>query len=495
MLHRKHAAWLVLAVALTACDDVGRSLDETLTPRRTAPAGATDRLQQQLGEIPRGLDTTQTTRLSAAFRAAAAHALPAVVQITTIAVAEVPHSLPFDFEPTQRMQGTGSGFIFDEDGHILTNYHVVRNAVNVNVVLLDGREYTAEVIGVDPSTDVAVIRVERDRRDALPVIQLGDSDHLRVGDWVVALGNPMGLTFTATAGIVSAKGRSIGILHQNSETALESFIQTDAAINPGNSGGPLVDLNGRVVGINTAIESQTGFFTGAGFAIPIELARRVADDLVQHGVVHRPRLGVQIEDVNAADAEVYKLPSVTGAEVIAVTPGTAAEAAGLRLGDVIVAIDDEPIHSVSDLQSRVARFQPRDRVRVAFIRYGTSMETTVELGEFDAPPVERARERAGRERNPLGFTVAALPQQLVSQLGLRGENIPVVATVDQLGAAGRTRLQRGHVIQQFNGREVRTIRDLERAAGSIRSGDVISLIVLDARSRDGQPTIINYRAQ
>jgi serine protease Do len=495
---KRHWIWiggLTLAVALTGCDDVGRSLGDAVSPQRSATRPAPDRVQQQLGEIPGTLDTTSTARMSAAFRAAAAHALPAVVQITTIAVAEVPHALPFDIEPTQRMQGSGSGFIFDASGYILTNYHVVRNALHVNVVLLDGREYTAEVIGTDPSTDVAVIRVEPDRRETLPVIELGESDHLRVGDWVLALGNPFGLTFTATAGIVSAKGRNIGILSQVSNTALEAFIQTDAAINPGNSGGPLVDLNGRVVGINTAIESQTGSFSGAGFAIPIELARRVADDLVQHGVVHRPRLGISIEDVNAADAEVYKLPAVTGAEVTSVTPGTPADAAGLQLGDVIVAINHDPIHTVSDLQARVARYNPGDRVQVGFIRYGASMETSVQLGEFEVAREEQPRERQQRDRNPLGFNVAALPPQMVSQLGLRGDNIPVVSRVDPLSAAGRTRLRRGQVIRQFNGREIRTIRDLERAASSIRTGDVVSLVVLDASAPEPLPTIINYRAQ
>jgi serine protease Do len=366
----------------------------------------------------------------------------------------------------------------------------------VNVVLLDGREFTAEVIGTDPDTDVAVIRVETDGREALPLIQLGDSDQLKVGDWVLALGNPMGLTFTATAGIVSAKGRAIGILAQSSQTALEAFIQTDAAINPGNSGGPLVDLNGRVVGINTSIESQTGFFTGAGFAIPIALAHKVAQDLVQYGAVHRPRLGISIEDVNAADAEVYRLPAVTGAEIISVAPNTPAASAGLQMGDVIVAVEGEPIHTVAELQARVARFTPGDRVRVGYIRYGNRMETTVQLGEFEvARAADQPRERVRRERNPLGFNVSALPAQLANRLNLRGENIPVVSRVDPLSSAQRAQLQSGHVIRSFNGRDVRTIRDLERAASGVRTGDVVSLVVLDARAQDPLPRIINYRAQ
>jgi serine protease Do len=372
---------------------------------------------------------------------------------------------------------------------------VVRNALHVNVVLLDGREYTAEVIGSDPSTDVAVIRVEPGRNERLPVIEMGDSDNLRVGDWVLALGNPMGLTFTATAGIVSAVGRSIGILGQASDTPLEAFIQTDAAINPGNSGGPLVDLSGRVIGINTAIESPTGYFAGAGFAIPIALARKVADDLMQFGVVHRPRLGISIEDVNAADAEVYRLPAITGAEVTSVAPASAADRAGLRLGDVIVTIEEQPIHTVAELQARVARFQPGDRIGVGFIRYGESLQTTVELGEFEIAQEQRPRERATRERNPLGFNVAALPAQLAARLNLRGDNVPVVSRVDPLGAAHRAGLREGFVIRTFNGRDVRSIRELERAAAAVRSGDVVSLIVVNTGAQDPLPTILNYRAQ
>ncbi|HSJ26560.1 MAG TPA: trypsin-like peptidase domain-containing protein [Longimicrobiales bacterium] len=491
--------WLtsgLLLLAASGCDEAGRAVSDAFG-QRTVPQDAPDRVHQQLGDIPTVLDTTAAAQLSSAFRAAAALALPAVVQITTVAVNEIPQqALPFHPEGIeQRTQGTGSGFIFDERGYILTNYHVVRNALHVNVVMLDGREYTADVIGSDPDTDVAVLRIEPARGEQLPVIQLGDSDGLRVGEWVIALGNPLGLTFTTTAGIVSAKGRAIGILAQSSDTPLEAFIQTDAAINPGNSGGPLVDLNGRVIGINTAIQSPTGLNAGAGFAIPIALAKKVADDIVAYGVVHRPRLGVTIEDVNAADAEVYSLPSITGAEVTSVQPGTPADRAGLQLGDVIVTIEDRPVHTVSELQARVARFQPGDRIRVGYIRYGREGEATVELGEFDNVQPRPVAQREDRERNPLGFNVQPLPAQMASRLGLRGDNIPVVSRVDPLGPASRSSLRPGMVIRQFNGREVGTIRDLERYASSVRSGAVVSLIVLPPSNGESIPMIVNYRAQ
>jgi serine protease Do len=495
---RRTTLLLLLMLATAGCEETGRAVGDAFGQGRAAAPQA-DRVQQQLGEVPTALDTTAAARLSSAFRAAAAVALPAVVQIATVAVEEIPtQALPFHPEGMeQRTQGSGSGFIFDPAGYILTNHHVVRNALRVSVVMLDGREFTADVIGSDPDTDVAVIRIEAQRGETLPVIQLGDSDGLRVGDWVIALGNPLGLTFTTTAGIVSAKGRSIGILAQASDTPLESFIQTDAAINPGNSGGPLVDLNGRVVGINTAIQSPTGLFAGAGFAIPIALAHKVATDIMKYGVVHRPRLGVTIDDVNAADAEVYQLPAITGAEITSVAPGTPADRAGLRMGDVIMAIEEQPIHTVAELQARVARFQPGDRINVSYIRFGRAGQATVELGEFEnqQQPVRRAARQVEAGENRLGFTVQALPAQMAARMGLRGETIPVVNRISRHGPAARTQLRQGHVIRQFNGREVRTIRELERHAASVRSGDVVSLVVLPAGAEAPVPMIVNYRVQ
>jgi serine protease Do len=487
---------LALLLACSGCDRRERSAGTAGT--QTQPRDLRNRVAQQLGDIPAGIDTASAARLSAAFRAAAAQALPAVVRITTIAVVDGPTlTFPQNSEMApQRTQGSGSGFVFDPRGYILTNNHVVQNALTVQVALLDGREFTADVVGTDPSTDVAVIRVNA-RNETLPAISLGDSEQLRVGDWVIALGNPLGLTFTATAGIVSAKGRAIGILAQSDPaTALESFIQTDAAINPGNSGGPLVDLTGRVVGINTAIESQTGFFTGAGFAIPIALAHKVANDLIEHGVVHRPRLGISIQDVTAADAEVYGLPAIKGVEVTSVTPGEAAHRAGLQLGDVIITIDGTAVNSLTELQSRVALFQPGNKIQVGFLRQGKAMQAVVHLGQFAAAQnAESQRDRPPRNSNPLGFTVSALPANIARRLHLQGDDIPVVTDVDDLSPAASSGLYPGHIIRRFNNREIRSIRDLERAAATVRPGDVVSVIYLNARDPQPVPTIANYRIQ
>ncbi|HYH80577.1 MAG TPA: trypsin-like peptidase domain-containing protein, partial [Longimicrobium sp.] len=255
--------------------------------------------------------------LSTAFRAASQSALTAVVQVRVESAARtVSQQVPPEFRGTPfeemfgggRMrvppqQGSGSGFIISADGYVVTNNHVVDQASRVKVVLSDKREYDARVVGRDPDTDVAVLKIDG---RGLPVARMGDSDQLETGDWVLALGYPLQLGQTTTAGIVSAKGRSIGIMERGNPNGnpLEHYIQTDAAINPGNSGGPLVDLEGRVVGVNSAIASPTGYYSGYGFAVPINLARRVADDLVKFGVVHRPMMGVQIRDVTTADAEV-----------------------------------------------------------------------------------------------------------------------------------------------------------------------------------------------
>ncbi|MGH7555937.1 MAG: trypsin-like peptidase domain-containing protein [Longimicrobiales bacterium] len=446
-------------------------------------------------------DTTGASALSAAFRNAASRALPAVVRVkvTTRAPLSDPHVLPFptpDGNGERRSLGTGSGVLLDEGGHILTNNHVIENAERVTVSLADGREYSARLVGADPNTDVAVIRIEPMGGERFPAAKLGDSDELNVGDWVLALGNPLGLEFTVTAGIVSATGRSIGILADGSarSASLEAFIQTDAAINPGNSGGPLVDLMGRVVGINSAIESRTGYFSGAGFAIPINLAVRVAEDLIEDGVVHRPRLGVTIQDVNAADAELYRLPAVTGAEIASVTPGEAADDAGIEMGDVIVALEGEAIHTVTDLQSRVALRQPGDRINITLIRYGKRLEKTVLLEEF----VQRrqlARESSSRQSDDsptLGFVVRDLDGVSAVRLGLPVRTHVVISAVDPFGPAAET-VPSGVVLIRINNREVRSARDVANVENSVKRGQIVSLVTLDPRTQAAAPTIYNYR--
>jgi serine protease Do len=451
--------------------------------------------------------------LSGAFRAASSAAMPGVVhvQVTQSArsvSAQVPPELRgTPWEDMFRGQGggapragSGSGFIISPDGYILTNNHVVEGADRVNVILADKREFEARVVGRDPNTDIAVVKV--DARN-LPTVRLGDADALEVGDWVLALGYPLDLGQTTTAGIVSAKGRSIGIMGRSgAEAPLEHFIQTDAAINPGNSGGPLVDLQGRVIGVNSAIASPTGFYSGYGFAVPINLARRVAEDLMRDGRVHRPMIGVEIRDATSADAEVFRLPSPNGA-VVAAEPRGPAAGAGLRLGDVIVAVDGQAVGGSGDLMEMVMRKRPGDRVALDIIRYGQRSRVELRLEEYQAEARRGQNERRGgaaprveevesaAEPGKLGFRAESVTPEIAQELGMdRAEGV-VVSAVDAGGPAAGA-LVRGMVVRRVNGRPVRSLDELREAADAVRPGQAVSVQV---RLPDGRETIVNYRAR
>jgi S1-C subfamily serine protease len=372
---------------------------------------------------------------------------------------------------------------FREGGYILTNNHVVQQAERVTITTYDRRTFEAEVVARDPSTDVAVVRV---RGENLPVAPLGESDSLRLGQWVLALGSPLGLQFSVTAGIVSATGRSIGILAGaargeeggNRAAPLEDFIQTDAAINPGNSGGPLVDLDGRVVGINSAIASPTGTFAGYGFAVPIDLARLVGDQLIRFGEVRRPYLGVVLDDIEPVDVRVYSLPSPAGAEVVRVEPGGPAERAGIRLGDVIVQLGPTRVASVAELQAALARQEPNSTVPLRIIRYGR--EVTVDV----TPGIIRSGTR------PQPPATEDEPARAGLQVAERGGRV-VVAGVLPYSAAARAGVRPGQAIVSANGREIGSVDQLAEAVRGARNG-ALSLIVDDPQA--GR-MIINYELQ
>ncbi len=450
-----------------------------------AQEGQRDRaLQEELGQVPAVIDTSTAASLSRTFRAAAATALPSVVTVQVTAQppeGEAPTPFPFPFgNPRQQQQappqmGTGSGFVFTDEGHIITNNHVVENAITIQVRFPDGRIYDdVEVVGRDPNTDIAVIRLLSERGQPFTPLGVGDSDRLQVGDWVLALGNPLNLGFTVTAGIVSAKGRSLGIIQ--GETSLESFIQTDAAINRGNSGGPLVDLYGRVVGVNTAISSPTGAYAGNGFAVPSALAVKVARDIIEFGHVRRPQLGVRIQSVSEAQAELYGLDQIAGAFVSEVVPGGPADEAGLRAEDVIVSLEGEPIGSSPDLTTRLARETPGDKVTLGVIRNGSRVSVEVELGEFqvEETPIRVASER-GSAQGRLGLQLSDPDPRLLQQLGIRTAVDGVVITgVNPYGpAAGQ--LQQGDIILEFNRQPVGSVPQLQERVRQVDPGDVVVL--------------------
>jgi len=306
----------------------------------------------------------------------------------------------FSLNPLQQYErpvhSSGSGVIISDDGYIVTNNHVIEDATNIEVVMNNNQRFYAKLIGADASTDLALLKVNASN---LPFIPYGDSDLLQPGEWVLAIGNPFDLNSTVTAGIVSAKARNIGILQERSGLSVEAFIQTDAAVNPGNSGGALVNLAGKLVGINTAIATSSGSYQGYSFAIPVSLVKKVMDDLLEFGRVQRGLLGINIGDVNASLAEQYGLPVSQGVYVSNVLRGSAAEEAGMRPGDVIVAIDDRSVNSVSELQEWVARNRPGSEIAVTFLRQGDRRQVRARLkngnGDLSLQPREVSYELGG----------------------------------------------------------------------------------------------------
>jgi serine protease Do len=452
-----------------------------------------------------GADAGSPAGLSTAFRAASHAAIDAVVQVRTeMAPRNVSQQIPPElrgtpFEdmfrgPTRGapQAASGSGFIIDASGYVVTNNHVVDGATRIRVVLNDKREFDARVVGRDPNTDIAVLKLNA---RGLPVAQMGNSDQLDTGDWVLALGYPLQLGQTTTAGIVSAKGRSIGIMAgtDGANAPLEHYIQTDAAINPGNSGGPLVDLQGRVVGVNSAIASPTGYYSGYGFAVPINLAKRVADDLVRYGVVHRPQLGVGIRDATTADAEVFHLPSPDGA-VVSSEPTGAAREAGMQMGDVIVALDGQPVNSGGDLMEAVMRHAPGDAVKVDYVRYGRRRSATLRLTQMDATrtaarDADQDSEAGGADK--VGFSATQVTPDIAARLRNPNARGVVVTGVDPAGPSAQ-QLRPGLIIEKVNGRAINTVAELRAAVDALQPGQVVSIT---GRWPDGTATIANIRAR
>jgi serine protease Do len=435
--------------------------------------------------------------LSESFTAVAEMIRPAVVFIQAQAVeqgGQVPRGIE-DFFRTPNQgprlrRGSGTGFLISKDGHIVTNNHVVEGATSLRVRLFDKREFSAEVVGRDPETDVAVIKI--DARN-VPAVSLGNSDSVRVGEWVLAIGNPLGeaFSFTVTAGIVSAKGRLLGGLPRQSDYSIMDFIQTDAVINPGNSGGPLVNVRGQVVGINSAIASENGFYQGYGFAIPVNLARNVANQLIAEGRVRRAVLGIQIRDAAEEDAAYTGVNDIRGVVVLGYSgDDSPAKAAGIQPEDLIVELDGKPVEYVAQLQQAVGFKRPGETVKVTVVRRGGERHTfTVRLTEAPADRLLAGREREDTEpvnaadhQSKLGITVAAVTGPARSQLG--EDNIgPLVTKVDlESPAQGQLCPQGpqcgfGDVVTHVNGRRVRTVQEFEAALRNVQPREVVSLRV------------------
>jgi Do/DeqQ family serine protease len=378
----------------------------------------------------------------------------------------------FRAEPRGRRQGgLGSGVIVGADGHILTNHHVIDDADRIRVDLADGRSFSAKLVGSDAASDLAVLKIDA---KGLPTLPYGDSDRMKVGDVVLAFGNPLGVGQTVTMGIVSAKGRATGL----GDGSYEDFLQTDAPINQGNSGGALVNLQGELVGINAQILSPSGGNIGLGFAIPSGMARAVADQLVRDGVVHRSKLGVNVQPLTPDLAESLGLPDAHGALVSGVEPGSPAEHAGLKQGDVIVSLNDRPVIDGNALRNQVASTRPDTSVTVGFLRNGKSESRSVRLVEREGD--KRASSAPGDEDGEnasFGMSVTPLTPQVAEQLELpRGEKGLVVTDVDPAGAAASAGIQQGDVITRVNDRAVADLPALREAMAARADKPVLMLV-------------------
>jgi Do/DeqQ family serine protease len=363
---------------------------------------------------------------------------------------------------SQFYEGYGSGVIISEDGYIVTNNHVVEGANNIQVTLNDRRVYEAELVGRDPTTDLALIKVDDSN---LPFISFGNSDEVKIGEWVLAVGNPFNLTSTVTAGIVSAKARNINIL--GVQGAIESFIQTDAAVNRGNSGGALVDMNGELIGINAAIASNTGSYAGYSFAIPVNIVKKVVNDFLNYGLVQRAYLGVVIREVNSRLADEKDLDVVSGVFIEDLSDSGGAREAGLKEGDVIRSIDRHPTHTTSELLEIIGQHNPGDVVDVEVLRKGKSMNYMVELRNQEGNTKVNTKEEQEEFLAELGASFKPIDKQLMNKLGVQSG-----MQVDKIGDGMLKKggIESGFVITQINDVEIESVEDIERAMNNVRGG-------------------------
>jgi serine protease Do len=448
--------------------------------------------------------------LSDAFVAVAERVRPSVVSIHSSKITKLGQSgfpfgddSPFRFffdqpNPRQRtpkqpreqqfrQSGLGSGLILDREGHILTNYHVVEDVDEIKVTLADKRVFDAEVVGTDPKTDLAVIKIKGKVPADLPTVELGDSDAMRVGDWVLAIGAPFGYDQTVTAGIVSAKGRSM-----NGSDNYEDFIQTDAAINPGNSGGPLVNLRGEVIGINSAIATGGARqYAGVGFAIPINMIKGIIPTIAKGGTVSRGMLGVVIQDLDGDLAKQFRLPDTKGALVAQVNKESPAEAAGIQASDVIVRFDGRAVNDVKHLRNLVASTAPGSKVDVVVIRDGKEKTIRVQLAALTAAGTEAPGEPASV--TDLGLKVQPLTPELAKQFGADKAEGVVVTDVDEDGAAAAAGLQAGDLITEVNRDKVTTVKDFRDALA--KGKDKENVLLLTKRQGNSRFVIVRLKAK
>ena len=426
-----------------------------------------------------------------AFKAIAREVTPSVVTINvTLNPEDVPRRrgfpFPFDFEerpnprnrrpqPMPDPQTTGSGIVITADGYILTNHHVAGDAEKLTVTFSDNREYDAELVGSDPRTDIAVIKIDA---TGLKPATIGTSDAVEIGEWVLAVGAPLNLKSTVTAGIVSAVGRDINIINDQRGLSIEDFIQTDAAINPGNSGGALINLNGEVIGVNTAIATSNRSFIGYGFAVPIDLAKKVMDDIVAHGKVKRGYIGIGLDPVDAGTAEAFGLDRPKGVLISNVLPNTPADKANLKEGDIVLSVDGQPVNRPNHLQSLVARKHPGDTVTLAIRRNTENLTIRVTLGERLPEDLASADDAPSQEQedasvSEIGLTVHDITTKMIEEYGI-AENTTGVVVTNVSREARNAGFSEGDIIyavrQSPFQQDIKTVHDFETAVSKLKKG-------------------------
>jgi len=471
---------LLVTLALSACGDKGPVLS-------VSKLAAQSNFGAEKPPLP-PLEV-RAPQFKQAFADVAEQVIPTVVSIRNTRIVDVPEFNPWEWFfgqpwgnrpfPEQRRsrprqhqtEGVGSGVIVSSDGYILTNNHVVEDAEDLTVTLSDKREFTAKIVGTDPPSDVAVIKLEG--AENLPVAHLGDSDKLRIGEMVMAIGSPYKLSETVTMGIVSALGRTTNAAINE----YENFIQTDAAINPGNSGGPLVDMNGSVIGINTAIFSRSGGNQGIGFAIPINMIKGIMDILISEGYVSRGWLGVYISNIEPAMAKALNLKPYSGVLIDDVMEDTPAEQAGLKPGDVITEVNGEAVKHTVELRDKVAMIKPGTKAKFDILRDGKKMSFNIELAERDSGlAVASGNSEATQQKT--GLTLRDLTPRLRQQYELDEDQHGVlIVDVDPASAAARARLSEGMIILEADRKQVKSVREFNRIV-SDASDDTILLRVL-----------------